>query len=384
MHKRIVTLLAALLPVLAVTAGAAAADLPKATQKALSDLKLEASQLDGLDAELTVPKPWLDEAAKEKDVVILGTWEDRQFRAMTAPFRERYPGITLKYSRAGTAQRGMTVLVALGQGRVIADVLTSIADATFQFAEMKALADLRDLPAFANVDGKYSADDGTWLSFKLSFRCLSYNTAKVKKEDLPQQWEDLLTNPRWRGGNLAISNEPNSWLLGLWAAKGEAWGADFTRRLFEEVKPQQRKEGMTATTALTVAGEFDADLPAAEWVAQNYAAKGAPLSYHCPAPIPITVSQIVMLEKSPHRNAAKLFINWMLSREGQLLQFTETSAVPIHKAMQSPRFLPFAETTTGKPSIVRDDALLGSELQKKMLEVWTAHWTQSGGARREN
>jgi iron(III) transport system substrate-binding protein len=380
MHR---VLLAAAASLVIGATGAAAADLPKATAKALATLKLEPGLMDGLDAELAVPKEWVDGAAKEGEVIILGTWEPRQFGAMTAPFKERYPKVNLKYSRAGTAARGMNVLVALGEGRATADVLTGIADATFQFIEMKALADLRELPGFKNAPPEYVAEDGTWASHKLSYRCLAYNTDKVKKADLPATWDDLVDSGRWHDGNLALSNEPNSWLLPLWGAKGEKWGADFTDKLFDKVKPQQRKEGMTAATSLAVAGEFDATLPAPEWVATNYAKKGAPLSYHCPAPVPITLSQIVMLEKAPHKNAARLFINWILSREGQLLQYSESSAIPVHKAMQSERFLPFPETTTGKPVMVRDDRLLGSDMQKKMLASWNSHWTAGKSSSRE-
>lgn len=360
-----------------------AADLPKATQKALTAHKLDASVLEGVDKELTVPKAWLDAAAKEKDVIIFGTWNEREFNAMAAPFKERYPFVNLRYNRTGTAGRGTKVLVALGEGRVIADVLTSIADATFQFIEMKALADLRDLPTFKSISGDYVASDGTWASFKLSYRCMAYNTDKVKKEDLPQTWDALLTNPRWRNGNLALSDHPNAWLLNLWGDKGEAWGENFTRRLFEEVQPQKRKEGMTQLTALTVAGEFDANIPSPEWVAQKYAVKGAPIGYHCPAPVPVNTSQIVILEKSPRKNAARLFVNWMLSREGQLLQYTETFAVPVHKGLQSPSFLPFAETIVGKPAIVRDDSLLGDPLQKKVQDMWGAYWAAAPGGKKK-
>lgn len=354
--------------------GAVAAELPKATQKALAALKLDASVLDGLDDELKLPQAWLDGAAKEKEVIIFGTWNDREFGAMAAPFKERYPFVTLRYNRTGTAGRGVKVLVALNEGRVLADVLTSITDATFQFIEMKALADLRELPSFGNVSSDYASSDGTWASFKLSIRCLAYNTEKVKAADLPKTWDDLLTAPIWRKGNLALSDHPTAWMLNLWGGKGEQWGEDFMRRLFQEVQPQRRKEGMTQMTALTVAGEFYANLPAPEWVAQRYKTKGAPIGYHCPDPVPITLSQIVMLEKSPRKNAARLFINWMLSREGQLLQYTETFAVPVHKSLQSPSFVPFADTIIGKPSIVRDDALLASDLQKNMQAAWSGYW----------
>ncbi len=374
MHRWLLETATALALTLAVSSGAGAADLPKATQKALAELKLDAAVLDGLDAELDVPKAWLDGAAKEDGVTVFGTWNDRDFPILTAAFKERYPSVNLRYNRTGTAGRGIKVLVALGEGRVIADVLTSIGSATHQFIEMKALADLRELPGFANLSSDYVAADGTWASYRLSFRCVAYNTEKVNKADLPATWDDLVKNPRWRGGALAISNLPDPWLLALWVSKGEAWGAAFTRSLFETVQPQRRKEGMNATMALTVAGEADANVPAGEDRARQYIKKGAPLGYHCPSPVPITVSQIGMLEKSPHKNGARLFINWLLSREGQLAQFATTFAMPVHKALQTPDFLMFADTIMGKPHIVRDDAMLTADTSTKMHELWDALW----------
>lgn len=359
---------------------ARAADLPEATQKVLTELTLEASLLDGLDRELAVPRAWIDGAAAEKQVDIFGTWNERDFTTLAAPFKERYPKVNLRYNRTGTAGRGMKVLVALGEGRVIADVITSIADATAEFIAMKALADLRDLPGYDNVPGDYVAKDGTWVSYRLATRCMAYNTEKVRVADLPATWDDLIKNPRWRGGDLALSNLADSWLLALWGSKGEQWGEEFTRGLFA-LQPQRRKEGMNATMALTVAGESHANIPAGSDRAQQYLKKGAPLGYHCPSPVPVTVSQIAMLEKSPHKNSARLFINWLLSREGQLSQFATTMAVPVHKALQTPSFLPFAETIVGKPHIVRDDALLTSPINDKMQEVWDSLWTGPVGGK---
>jgi ABC-type Fe3+ transport system substrate-binding protein len=383
MHKWLHVTVAAMATALIFSAGAGAADLPKATQKVLANLKLDSSLLKGLDAELKVPQAWLDGAAKEKEVVILGTWSNRDFPKMTAPFKERYPFIKLRYHRTGTSGRGMKVLIALREGRVIADVTTSIADVFSLFKKNKALADLRELPGFTNAAKNLRAVDGTWVAFKLSFRCMAYNTTKIKKSDLPQTWGDLLTNPIWRGGRIGLSNHPNAWMLALWGTKGEKWGENFTRQLFEVVKPQQRKEGMTATTALTVAGEFYANIPAPEWRAKNYVKKGAPLGYHCPTPIPLSLSQIVILEKSPHKNGARLFANWMLSREGQLLQYAKSSVVPVHKALQSKRFLAFADTIVGKEQVIRDDALLGGAMQKKMLKMWKSQWTSPVGKGRK-
>jgi ABC-type Fe3+ transport system substrate-binding protein len=359
---------------LAINFGAGAAELPKATQKVMTDLGLDSALLNGLDAELNVPAAWIEGAKQEKELIVSGTWEPREFRDMTAPFRDRYPFINVHYERAGTTGRGMQVLVALNEGRVLVDVMTGIADAIFYFIDAKALADLRDLPGFDNIDKDYVAADGTWISHKLSFRCMAYNTDLVKKADLPRTWDDLVNADQWGMGNLALTNNPSSWLLGLWGQFGEAWGTKFTSALFEKLQPQRRKEGLTALTGLAVAGEFHASLPSPEWVAKRYVTKGAPLGYHCPDPVPITLSQIAMLQKSPHANAARLFINWMVSREGQLQQYAVTYEVPVHKALQLPQFVPFADTIAGKKRSVRDDALLTSDLNKKMSEQWDRYW----------
>jgi iron(III) transport system substrate-binding protein len=352
-----------------------AADIPKSTQKALDELKLGADALNGLDAELAVPQAWLDGAKKEKEVIISGTWQPKEFQEMAAPFKERYPFVNLKYERSGTSGRGMQVLMALNEGRVTTDVVTSLADAIFEYMEAKALAPLQELPTFNAIEPKYRAADGTWISHKLSYRCMAYNTDLVKKSDLPATWEDLVNNPRWAGGKLALTNNPSTWLLGLWGDKGEKWGAEYTTALFEKLKPQRRKEGLTALTGLTVAGDFDASLPSPEWVAERYAKKGAPLGYHCPSPVPITVSGIAIIDKSPRKNAARLFVNWLESKEGQIVQYTTTLAVPVHKDLQDPRFVPFADTIVGKPANVRDDALLLSDTNKKMGDLWDSYWT---------
>ena len=377
MHKWPLLCLSALALVLtlAPVAPSEAASLPAATQKTLADLKLDPSILQGLDAELAVPKAWLDGAAKESGVIIMGTWRDNEFRGMTRAFNERYPSIKLTYNRAGTAARGMKVVLALSEGRVIADVMTSIADSYGEFKKLNALADLRELPSFKNLASDHVATDGSWASHKLAYRCMSYNTDLVKKSDLPKTWDDLVQNPAWRGRKLALSDHPTAWLLALWSEKGEAWGQDFTRKLFADLEPQQRKEGMMALTGLTVAGEFYANIPAPERRAESYAEKGAPISYHCPEPVPITLSQIVMLDKAKQKNGARVFVNWLLSAEGQILQYATSASVPSHQALQLPRFIPFAETIIGKTNIARDEGMMGSDLDKSLMKAWSSYWS---------
>jgi ABC-type Fe3+ transport system substrate-binding protein len=149
------------------------------------------------------------------------------------------------------------------------------------------------------------------------------------------------------------------------------------------VQPQQRKEGMSASTALTVAGEFHANIPGPERRAKTYADKGAPVGYHCPIPVTMTLSQIVMFKKAKNKNGARVFINWLLSREGQLLQYVASNSIPSHKALQLRQFIPFAETIIGKVTIIRNDELIGGDLHKAMTKTWNSHWTKPVGKKRK-
>jgi hypothetical protein len=175
---RMAARLSALALVLGLTTGAfasaaLAADVPAATKKALDELKLDSGILDGLDAELAVPKAWLDAAPKEGAVIILGTWQDAEFREISQAFIERYPTVKLAYTRAASAARGIKVLVALNEGRVIADVITSVGDSYGEFKKQDVLADLRELPGIKNLSAEEYADDGTWVAHKIGFRCMS-------------------------------------------------------------------------------------------------------------------------------------------------------------------------------------------------------------------
>ena len=63
-----------------------AAELPKSTEAMLKELKLDKSILKGLDEELKVPAGWIEKARKEKDLIIISSWDQLQFIKMTDAF----------------------------------------------------------------------------------------------------------------------------------------------------------------------------------------------------------------------------------------------------------------------------------------------------------
>ncbi len=357
------------------------ASLPKSTQEILKKLKLDPSILQGVDKEMVVPKAWVDGAKKEGKLRIFSTWDPPQAEKIFAPFKERFPFIAIEYSRASHEDRAVKTIVAFKNRRIVTDVLTGIGGSYFLYREAGALEDMRHLPNWKNNPPGTSDTDGLWLGMHMRYWCMAYNTKLVKKENVPKKWEDFLTNPIWRGGNLALGNRPQLWALQLWKGKGEKWTKDFLTRIFSEVKPQIRKEGMNALLELLVAGEFHGTVPSAEYRTFQKVREGAPVSYTCPEPVPAAVSEMGILKGAPNINGAFLFTNWFLSKEGQIAQYSADFAPPVHKEMQRRELVPFSDQIFGKETVFRDPAI-EIEIQPKLLEFWDDLWLRGGGKKR--
>jgi iron(III) transport system substrate-binding protein len=360
---------------LAWSAPSLAADLPDATRTILSDLKLNESILAGLDRELTVPDGWVEGAKKEGAFRITGSWDPSQFRAMTAPFVARYPFVKPSYTRGSFNDRAIRPLMAFKEGRYIADIVSGIGGAMPRYVEADALDDLRLLPNAGNVIPGMKNAEGRWIGIRIRYWCMSYNTNTVAKADLPATWDDLLTNPRWRSGRLALGNLPQLWMLPLWGQKGQAWAEQYLQTLFKVVKPQIRKEGSNALLSLVIAGEFDAAIPSADYRLARYVAKGAPIAWHCPSPVPSAISEMAILKGSPNIHAARLFANWLLSKEGQIAQFHADNATPIHKDLQTRDFLSFPDEIAGKPLAFRNPEL--EDRDDELLALWNPLWNHA-------
>jgi iron(III) transport system substrate-binding protein len=354
------------------------ADLPEPTRAMLKALKMDASVLSGLDRELEVPADWVAKARTEGKVRYLGLFSRDEWPVFIAPFKARYPFIDIQHTRTGRVGRVDKVLIAFKEGRVIADVLEAVGAAMKSFREAGALTDLGDLPNFTRILPGMRAKDGVWVGERVKYWCIAYNTKLLKKQDLPKRWEDILTIKALHNGNIGLTNRPHNWVLNLWLAHGEAWTRDYLDKLFTTVRPQLRKEGARALVALTIAGEFHAGIPSTDYGVHDYSAKGAPIGWHCPEPVPVAISELVIVKGSKTLNSARIFLNWFLSKEGQLSQFHAAKASPVHKDLQDKGLVKFGNEIKGKSTALRPPESLVAEFPK-IQRVWNEAWSRAGG-----
>lgn len=91
---------------------------------------------------------------------------------------------------------------------------------TIKMARQGLLAEYR--PPAEGIPERYKDPAGRWTAFGLRARVLAFNTAKVKREELPTRWRDI-ADRRW-AGRLGVADMRFGTTRGHFAAFLAAWG----------------------------------------------------------------------------------------------------------------------------------------------------------------
>jgi len=358
---------------------ASAQSLPAATQKVLKSLHMTPADLAGLDKELAIPQSWIDGAKKEGTLRVRLNLSDKHFQKLYEVFSERYPGIKIEYTRGVGADRATKPLLAFKSGRYITDVVSGFAGKYFEYKAAKALTSLRDMPTWNNVTPDMQSPDGDFIAYQLINWCTSYNTKKVKAADLPKTWDDILTDKQWRGGRVGVANRPQLWIAMLWQVKGGDYAQNYINSVFRDLKPQLRKEAINGMMKLASIGEFDLAIPSAGYRVKIQVKRGAPIAFHCPEPVPTATSNVAIFSGTPQTNSARVFVNWLLSKEGQFSLHNATGVRPSHKGLADlDSVLPYPKAIKGKKLAVRTlDSL--TNVMPAMYKAWNKAWAEHGG-----
>jgi iron(III) transport system substrate-binding protein len=163
------------------------------------------------------------------------------------------------------------------------------------------------------IDDDLVEKAGYWVAYNLQTWVLGYNTNLVKKEDIPRTYDALL-DPKWRGEKISVDTEAHGWFQGL----RDAWGSAKTVTYFERLASQNPalKRGNTLRVQLTAAGEHPLNINLNSLIHRLYS-KGAPIDWVALEPAVVRILPVMLAADAPHPNAAKLFIDFVLSKEGQ-------------------------------------------------------------------
>lgn len=264
-------------------------------------------------------------ARKEGSLVWYTSTSIEDIKRLFDVFNKRYPFMKTEFYNAGSASLYNRIINESRVGKVFFDLIAIRGVETHRLIK-EGFFQPYVSPESAAYPAGFKDARGYWVDYFDSYNVIGYNTKLVAREQIPKSWEDLL-NPLWKG-RIALDDEMVSW----YAAMAVAWGRERAQRFMRNLAKQdiQLRSGQTLIAQLMAAGEFPIGMVLAHRI-EKMKEQGAPIEWVTTLdPVTTSLHPIGIAAKAPHPNAAKLFIDFVLSREGQqtVLAMGRTPARP--------------------------------------------------------
>jgi ABC-type Fe3+ transport system substrate-binding protein len=317
-------------------------------------------------AEAYAADPKLIEAARREGEVVLYTTliVDQVVRPMIKAFRAQIPGIDVKFVRTDSAQQVVKLITEGRAGRVQADIW-HLSDELAPLLQENLVAPL-DLPNAHGLPDALFDRKGNWVGTNLSTRSLAYNTQLVPAAQVPHTHKDLL-DPRWKG---QLVWHPNS-IAGGYGFIGvvlKSMGEDNGIRYLRALAQQNIVPLPVAARAVldrVIAGEYAMGLDMNSSHAVISAALGAPVRFVPLDPVTMTLQIAGISRGAPHPNAARLFLDFIISRAGQEV-FRDADYIPMRPDVP-------AKSPEVKPESGGYQALM---LSPEEIDANAQHWAK--------
>ena len=129
-------------------------------------------------------------------------------------------------------------------------------------------------------------------------------------------WYEDLLSPFWKN-KMILEKDKIDWFTAMLEILGREKGVKYMRELSRQ-NPMLRI-GQTLITQLVAAGEIALQINANAVSVNRLKQKGAPIDWVAPGPLPGLMVGVGLVSQAPHPAAARLFIDFLLSKEGQQL-----------------------------------------------------------------
>lgn len=260
--------------------------------------------------------PKVIEAAKKEGE--LGWWStiaQDQSQKIIDEFMKLYPFIKANYWRSGSVGIHNKILIEARAGRTSWDVVSQTTPEFIHELKQKNVIAPYNSPERRHFSNDLKDKDGFWTGTYALPTGVGFNTQQVKREDAPKNYQDLL-NPKWKGKKISVDDESYELLVGLMQAWGREAAIDYLKKLAAQDPMVGR--GNSQRTQLLAAGEFPLAIAYTHTVEWSKS-QGNTVDWMNLEPVVIKFDGIMLGSKATHPNAAKLFIDFILSQQGQTL-----------------------------------------------------------------
>ncbi len=281
-------------------------------------------------------------AQREGTVSLYGPPGGNYRNALIGPFEQAYPGIKVDAYFGDDQSLVSRITTERAAHKYLADVLVD--GTTSPITALKqsgAVAPIRPVLMLPEV-----LDESAWLQQKLWFpdaaepyvdlqfeglvsAPIAYNSKLVDPKQFTSQWDIL--DPKWKGKIVAtdIRRPGTGAAQARYIYKSSDLGPTFLTRLYGETNLKLSSDQRQMIDWLAQ-GQYAVSIFVSGTEIVKAKATGLPVDV-VPAeqlkekpPVTSGWGSVAILDSPPHPNAAKLYINWLLSKQGQLAWQRET------------------------------------------------------------
>ncbi|MGP1457902.1 MAG: ABC transporter substrate-binding protein [Treponema sp.] len=271
--------------------------------------------------------------------VVIGNVRDR--------FTAAHPEIDFDYYSAGAGKLMAKIAAERQSGHISCDILWTSEVPDFIALKNEGVLLPYVSPEAANVVSPLKDPDGYFTPARLGTLGITYNTNKIKTP--PSSWQDLL-KPEYKDG-FAIANPA---LSGTSMVSLSMLIENLGWEYVEALKANGAKMGQGAGQVVddTASGDIAACI-GVDYITLDKIVKGATLGFVYPPEMLVIPSPVAIIKDTQNEQAAKTFIDFLLSDEGQeiiassyTLPIKETIAVKtelglVHPEEATARAFPF-------------------------------------------
>ena len=300
---------------------------------------------------------------KEGRVLFYNNLQPNGIEPLLQKFRARYPEISVEQIRLGSNALIERYETEHNAGRHLADVVLTFPDERLDAGE-KAGWMLDWMPPEAKNFPDDAIVRGHIFVLQQSREALIWNKRLVKDADAPKTWEDLF-DPKWKGKvgmNPPWRSVSIQQIIAFWENIGIKDPAG--RMKANEVRFFEGSGGIVqAVLRGDVRVAEVTDLPLNPLIED-----GAPLGFTYPrAGTTLSFGKGFVVAKAPHPNAGKVFLNWLMTKEGQEALQMHGGLAVTRKDVTPPKHIPPTSALSGA---VDGETILTPERQKKIVAEW--------------
>jgi iron(III) transport system substrate-binding protein len=282
---------------------------------------------------------------------------DQIVRPLVSGFEAKY-GVKVEYARGDSQGNLLKLMGEQKAGAMQADVF-ALTSGLKPLLEANAVRKI-DLEGAKALPPEFKDPNGYWVAANYYVMTAAVNTELVPEKDRPKTYDDLL-DAKWADKIVWKPNDTSGapgFIGHILRVMGEDRGMAYLRKLKEQ-RIKSVSASARAVLDQVIAGEYPIVLQIFNHHAALSAKKGAPAQWLTLEPVMVQTELHAMTASAPHPNAAKLFLEYMISKEGQLIfqkadYFPTRSDVPASMPELAPSTGGFKAVVMSPDDIARD------------------------------